>query len=287
MNRLFVAAAFCMLVGLPLVPGPTSAAVPLNVPVEYCAARVHDWRTQSAKPGLLAYDLEAYKARVTNGDVLIRTSLGWFSAPFANVSLRDQAQRWKTSTITFERNVFESSELFVQLPKHVRVLSMWVRDASANAKSDRLTCAGVPQLPLDKNRDKDKNVNKKVTRLNPRPDPLLASPASNSAVATAVLTSPPGLSTCSMPDRNAKVIRKARFSYNTGAYSNVNVVSEVELAISGKGQPDAAWTYVPSGSAELDAKTLDAAQRSLYRPARAFCQLVPGYYFFTVIYMSH
>ena len=273
-----------MLVGLSIAPGATRAAVPLNVPVEYCAARVHHWRALSVKPGLLAYDLEAFKARVSNGDVLIRTNLGWFNAPFANVALRAQTQKWKTPTIAFERDVFQSPELFVQMPKHAKVLSMWVRDASVEANSDRLTCAGLPQMPVEKRRD---NPDKNVIRLNPRPDPLLASPVGDSTVTTAVLRSPPGVSSCSMPDTFATVIRRARFSYNAGAYSNVKVISEVELAISGTGQPDAAWTYVPSGSAELDATTLDIAQRSLYRPSRAFCQPVPGYYFFTVMYTSH
>ena len=274
MNRLRVAAALCMLVGFSLMPSPTRAAVPLNVPVEYCAARIHRWSTFPSRPGLVAYSLDALKERSASGDVLFRTTLGWFSAPFVGATLTPATQTWKTPTLTFERNVFVSGVIYVILPKHAKVLSLWVRDASVSASSDRLTCAGLPQTP-----DAKQDLSS-VTQVNAPVDRVGEVPAPDIKATVAVLTSPPGAAACSQPDSDAVLLHRARFHSTMAASPNTTLVSEVMLAISGNGQPDAVWTYVPSGSSELDAAVIDVAQRSLYRPARAFCQFVPGYYVF-------
>jgi outer membrane biosynthesis protein TonB len=62
------------------------------------------------------------------------------------------------------------------------------------------------------------------------------------------------------------------------------ISTAVEVAINGDGALADAWIWGPSGFSAFDDEALRAAKASTYTGAAAYCEPVPGFYFFRVTF---
>lgn len=219
-------------------------------------------------------------ARTVTGTVMIQTNRGWFAADFKDVALRESQQSYADDGTTFSMNDFVAP-LLVQFARPVSVLYEYISDASTSGE----TLLGW---------DKEGTVSCAPTG---RPDPKrrsgLQTPDSppldtrNAEEVKARVWPMVRNTACDQPFSLARITKIALAQYPPLLMAAANTdlpkgASIVVVALNSDASILDAWLWESSGTQALDQAAIDAAKKTTYAPARAFCDNVPSYYFMKV-----
>lgn len=247
---------------------------------EFCPATVSPvYQRVSARE--YAFTLGGMSRRDVSGTVRIETASGWFEAPFERVPLRSVASQYNDDGTAFTLDDYLSPTLIVRFPDAVSVTYAYIARASTagdtvfgwDAKGS-VWCdpTGKPAT--------EKAVGTETPNA-PRMDLTRAIPLRAESV------HPPLTSECGDPFSLVGVKRIAYVRYpallRESGYTDLPKGSSIiVLAINDSGTVIDAWTWETSGNEALDAAAIESARNTVYSPARAFCENVPGYYFMKV-----
>lgn len=280
-----------------------AAGVRAQAAIEYCPARAQVDPIGISAPSdgsplpssLYSLVLSGLSSRTVSGTLVMHTENGWYTLPFTNVVLTQYQEQWQDQYVRFTTPLFLSPVFYLRFSQPVTVSGWFVSEASTSGEvvfgwdaKGKVTCASGRDISVVAFGAKA-STSTRVSRgdlhwLNPLPTSS-AAPPSDTPMLTPALTSAPGSTDCAVPFADA-VVTKAIAPSFPPASRGENGETFVQVAVSADGHLDDAWVWGPSGDKLLDAAALEAAQDSKYAPARAFCQDVPGMYFFRVQFHS-
>lgn len=255
------------------------AAARAQAAAEFCPATIaHGVSAVNSRSYTL--QLGAMSERSVSGRLKMETDRGWYEAPFADVALQPVSKQYSDEGATFSHSNYLSEPIVVRFPADVRVQYAYVSQASAS---------GDTQLGWDA---------KGIVTCDPTGAPaqarVLAQDArvpmpANAAFLVASITEPPPPGTCATPFDLVRVVHAAQARYPAVLQSeNFSTLpsgaAAAIVAVDRTGSIADVWLWETSGTPVLDQAVVDAARQSTYSPARAFCENVPGYYLFRVVF---
>lgn len=220
------------------------------------------------------FRLGAISARAVSGTVQIQTANGWYAATFGNLPFRPLQQAYNDQGMTFSHEDFLSNDIVVKLPAVTSVLYAYV--SLAQATGDKLmnwdrygnvTCLPTPFSPKDK-----RNPKRPMPPLSSTPVRLTAQPIK-----------PQTHAVCADPFEDVAIERPGPYHYPsmyghddpTGRPTGTSVIV---AAVDAGGKLLDAWVWESAGTPLLDQSVLDEARKSTYKPGKAFCENVPGFF---------
>lgn len=238
---------------------------------EFCPATVSPV-FQGLSPSEYAFTLGAMSKRDVTGLLRIQTSSGWFDADFKDVQLRSTTSQYNDAGSAFTLDDFLSTPLVVAFPGAVSVTYAYVARASTSGETvlgwdakGRHVGMETPNTPA---MDLKKAINLKAH-----------------SVETALM------SNCGDPFSLVGIQKIAYAQYpallRDSAFTALPKGSSIVIvAVNDDGTVIDAWTWETSGNEALDAAATTAAEHTVYSPARAFCENVPGYYFMKIAWRA-
>jgi hypothetical protein len=277
-----LALALCAFVSLGIALCGTARAE-----AEFCPARIDRmYPFEAPHDGLRSFEVSAESERIVSGNVIVQGEKNWYTFQFVNVNVLKNVMQFKSSTVKFDRALYYSQPLYIQLPAGERLQRWWVVDAATSGEKTfgwdaRGDVACSPQPGGD---TKVPPVTPVATALNPDTSLEVPPGAGDAILAPKRIEEPQGMTACATPFVAATVTRAVTPAYPADLYLDATVVSQVKIAITADGKIADAWIYVPTGFPQLDIAAMDAAKNSTYRGGVALCKPSPGYYLFTVTY---
>jgi len=262
--------------------------------IEFCPADVAEWAPAGsgsaapvAGPTVLASDytfrLRALGSRVVSGTLAIGTGGGWFQVAIPATPLTAHVREYRSDSQRGEMTDFRSTEFHVHFPSAIHVAMVFLAQASAahdgpfgwEARGE-VTCDpdGDPHVDVARPPASRGYSPLRLTFVD-RPDPdetPIALPAPTP------LATPNGLA-CKVPFASARVttLRQPE-AVDDSEYAQS--IASVAVAIDARGTAIDAWLEIPSPSIAVGKTAIEAALRSRYEPAVAFCRNVSGTYSF-------
>lgn len=257
---------------------------------EFCPAQLnYEAVGEPAGPTqLYSFVLEAYGPRTVVARLGFHTGEGWYTLALPNVALTEKDVKYYTPASSFIEKLWVSPTMYADFASPVTVKSAWVRTAESQGDSFGWDSKGVVDCPPGTQEIPSQQIASR------RPPWLIThdfeflklAPASGEPVLNPQSAAPFEKTDCPSPFQDPTVTYQAQPNYPSSARalnlgtSTVNVV----VAVRADGSLADAWIFGSSGVPQLDNSALDAARKSEYRGAVAFCQAVPGYYYFRVTY---
>jgi len=259
--------------------------------VEFCPARLDDFHAYGAPhDGLRSFYVSAESARSVSANVIVQGERNWYTFQFMDAALVPDLAHYRTSTVRFDRMLYHTKPLYVQLPPGERVLRWWIYDATATGDSvfgwgnkGDVTCfpppgGGAKILPLADPPKRD----------NPSDDLAQLPGPSDTVLSGSQIAQPADTTECAKPFVPATVIHAFQPSWPMSVPRlSMAVVSEIEVAVNANGSLAGAWVYQPTGFPELDSEALKAAEFSKYHGGIALCKPAPGTYLFRADFDPH
>lgn len=262
--------------------------------IEFCPARLVSWAPAGeasdaprSRPTLLASDytfrLQAYSSRIVSGTVAIGTDTGWYQVTVPATPLSVHVVDYRSDSQRGETTNFRTTLLQVHFPSAVHVAEVFLAQATAIHDGPfgweprgSVTCDPVGDPHVDAARRPASHHHDRLTltfvdRSDPSERPIALAPPTR-------LDPPTGLD-CPVPFADARVTTLRQ----PGRLDNseyVQGVANVTVAIDARGTAVDAWLQIPSPSRAVDKTAIEAAMRTRYQPAVAFCRNVPGIYTF-------
>lgn len=249
--------------------------------VEFCPARlggVHAFR--GSNDGLIAFDVAAESARSVSANVIVQGESAWYTFQFKDAALVPDLAHYQSPTVRFDRTLYHTKPLYVQLPPGERIVRWWIYDAIATGDSmfgwDDVTC-----LPPPEGDTKFPPLANPPKRVNARNDLAQLPGTSDTILVSSKIAPPADITECAKPFVPATVVRAFQPSWPASVPKlSASVVSEIEVAVNANGSLAGAWVYTPSGYPDLDLEALKAAELSKYHGGIALCKPAPGTYLF-------
>jgi hypothetical protein len=252
--------------------------------VEFCPARLGDFHVfDGSHDGLVAFNVAAESVRSVSANVIVQGQSGWYTFQFKDAPLIPDLAHYQSPTVRFDRTLYHTKPLYVQLPPGERIVRWWIYDAMStgdsmfgwDARGD-VTCFPPPEgdtkIPPLANPPKRVNAKNDLAQL---PGP------SDSILVSSKIAPPADIAECEKPFVAATVVRAFQPSWPASVPRlTASVVSEIEVAVNANGSLAGAWVYTPSGYPDLDLAALKAAELSKYRGGIALCKPAPGAYLF-------
>jgi hypothetical protein len=252
--------------------------------VEFCPAHLGDFHAfGGAHDGLIAFDVAAESARSVSANVIVQGESGWYTFQFKDAALVPDLAHYQSPTVRFDRTLYHTKPLYVQLPPGERIVRWWIYDAMSTGDSmfgwdsrGDVTCFPPPEaetkIPTLANRPKRVNAGNDLAQL---PGP------SDSILVSSKMAPPADITECAKPFVPAMVVHAEQPLWPTSVPRlSASVTSEIEVAVNANGTLAGAWVYTPSGYPDLDLAALKAAERSKYHGGIALCRPAPGTYLF-------
>lgn len=277
----FAAAAFFagLVVFAMRLPAPAMA--------ETCPASVDD--LHAINGSLYSFDLGAGGTRTVAGDIAVETNVGWFRIQFAEQPIAPETRHYRGRTGEVVKNVFVSPVLYMQFPEAVGFLNLWVESgkssgekAGSETQSGAFTCFPPQRLEAP------------APHATPDPaqpvwDPresaaLQASPTASSTVLTAKAVPPIESTACAQPFAEARIVHLEPPVYPF-LQRMPRSISLVRIVVLPDGSVGDVRVYQSSSIAAFDIAAMDAARRSTYLPAIAYCKPTIGAYLFRASFL--
>lgn len=235
-------------------------------------------------------ELAAFGPRTVTASLAFDTSAGWYTVavPAMELSNKTRQLRAPGDVITFEDAT--SHIAFVRFPQPVRIKGGWVSSAIATGDGifgwqakGLVSCDPIPNAPPSKSPQISQVVPLYEWMLDPRDaDRLTNQPRAGALILPVVSSKALELPDCAEPFRDAAPSKQVSSDFPFIARGQVQgqATSAVEVAVNGDGNVRDAWILGPSGFDALDQATLEAAKKSTYVGARAYCRPVPSIYLF-------
>jgi hypothetical protein len=278
MKRVFIAAVSCAAL-LACAHRPASAMV------ELCPATLNFGHVGTAMPAsLYGFDLTALGPRsIVSARLALDTNLGWYVVDVPAVALSQKNRRYHGPSSNYTRHDWVSPVMYARFPRPAAIAHAWVyriavKDDAMFGWSEQGSVLCPP--PASARQAEAYAAGPEQTGLDPQDqDALTAPPPKAAAVMDAVLSSPLASSACPVPFRDAGVTNQARPDM-AAMDPDRPIVSTIAVALAPDGSLQDASLWGPSGISAFDASALDAARRSHYSGAIAYCQPVPSMNFF-------
>lgn len=222
----------------------------------------------------IRFRLGAISPRLVAGTVKIQTKTGWYAANFDYLPLKPLVQAYHDQGMTFSHEDYLTDDIVVKIPDATGVQYAYVSQAEAEHDSflnwDRfgsVTCSPTPFSPRDKHNP-----------ARPMP-PLSAHPIQLAAVPIA----PQATASCADPFEDVTLVRAGPFTY-PAIYGHDDPTARpvgttvVVVAVNRDGSIVDSWLWESSGTPLLDQSVLAEARKSTFKPGKAFCENVPGYF---------
>lgn len=266
MKGLFAAGLFLFLV--------VCAGAQAQAAAEFCPASVAGSFTQ-VDPSTYRFRLGAISERSVSGFIRVQTQNGWFNAPFTDVALKASTKMYDDEGMTFSHADFVSPDMVVHFSSPQQVLYGYVSQAQTKGetlldwdKEGMVTCLPTP---ID-------------SKAKPPAKPPVLPPLSSSAVSLkAQSMDAPFDDKCANPSAPVLLASAPQFKMPTmfgrDSYTaRPTGTSAVVVAVERDGSVVDAWLWESSGTPMLDNVVLEQAKKSTFKPGRAFCENVPGYF---------
>lgn len=241
---------------------------------EFCPATVAGTFTP-VDASSYRFRLAAISERSVSGFIRIQTKSGWFNAPFTSVPLKASAKGYDDEGMTFTHDDFVSPDILVQFPSPQEVIYGYVSQAQTKGetlldwdKEGMVTCLPTPRDPAAK----------------PAVKPAVLPALSASAVSlTAKAIDPPFDGKCDDPSEPVHLASSPQLQIPSMFGRNdftarPTGTAAVVVAVERDGSIVDAWPWETSGTPLLDKAVLEQARKSTFKPGRAFCLNVPGYF---------
>lgn len=252
--------------------------------MEFCPAHLNGFHAfASPHDGLISFYVAAESARTVSANVIVQSDRGWYTFQVKNANLVADVAHYESPTVRFDRTLYHTKPLYVQLPAGEGVVRWWIYDATAVGdatfgwdKRGDVTCFPQPEgetkFPPLANAPKRVNESYDLAEL---PGP------SDSVLVVSPIPQPAEMTECAKPFVPASVVHATQPTWPSTVRSLLtNLTTEVEIAVNSDGSLAGAWVYTPSGIADLDLAALRAAEASTYRGGIALCKPAPGNYLF-------
>lgn len=252
--------------------------------VEFCPARMDAMHAfQAPHDGLFSFYVAAESARSVSANVIVQGERNWYTFQFKDAKIVPELAHYQSSTVRFDRTLYHSKPLYVQLAPEERILRWWIYDAVATGDSvfgwderGDVTCLPEPydDTKIKPLADAPKRVNV-VNDLGQLPSP------SDAVLVSSQIAQPADITECAKPFVPATVIHAFQPSWPSGiGRIGARVTTEIEVAVNANGSLAGAWIYQPSGIPDFDLEALRAAELSRYHGGIALCKPAPGTYLF-------
>ena len=249
--------------------------------VEYCPVTVNATAIdESTTSRTFALRFSGQSARTVSGAVDFKADGQWYEANFNSVDISPHDVSYSSPTADWVRHEFFSKYYYVRFPSAVTLNRFFV--ARATGTNDRVFSWGDKEYVCSPISFEMFGPQKSPYAVKSPPTPP-TQPTDNDVLLDARQITAPGDESCAKPFAPAVLdhVTPAEFPERAGGLS-APTTTLVEVAISQSGSIDDAWTFAPSGLAALDKAAIDAARRSTYSPAVAFCKPAPGFLLFHV-----
>lgn len=219
------------------------AFVPLVAQAAPCPAEIPGFEPVNPQRTLFGFRLTSGEHGEIAGDVAVDTDRGWFRIPIAPMRLSQLPTRR-----------FASSVLYARFLQPVAVRRSWF-------ESDGAAC--YPPLAMQREDD----------------PALRGTPPNGAVVIQAQVREPYGRTECAEPFAPVRALnivepvfsrKNATFPGNAG----------IDVTVGADGKVQDASIVRNSGTPSFDDAALDAARKSTYAPAIAYCLPEPGRYFY-------
>ncbi|HEV2261836.1 MAG TPA: hypothetical protein VGR69_06085 [Candidatus Rubrimentiphilum sp.] len=261
---------------------------------EFCPADFEIAPVGNVKSGepasLYGFALTALGPRTLTATLAFDTSAGWFMVTVPPVSLTEKDRHYSGPSSSWIRPDWISPIMYMRFGVPVLITRSWVYRAhvvndqgSHWAAQGEVTCPPSPDIAT---------ARRKSPRVEMNPadrDPLSAAPARGMTILAATQGTALEKTGCAVPFQDASAAKQVapNYPYDMRGRVSSSVTSGVEILVDADGRLGDAWMWAPSGISSFDNTALEAARASTYRPARAYCQDVPGYYLFWVTFAPH
>lgn len=251
---------------------------------EFCPAQLGAFRTFSTPfDGLISFYVSAESTRSVSANVIVQGERNWYTFQFKEVSLVPDLAHYQSATVRFDRTLYHSKPLYVQLPAGERIVRWWIYDAIATGDSTfgwesrgDVTCFPPPEVDTG-----IRPLADAPKRVNPRNDLAQLPGPSDTILNVAKIAEPADITECAKPFVPATVLRAVQPVWPaTVGRLTTNVTSEIEVAVNANGSLAGAWVYTPSGYPALDLAAVRSAELSKYQGGIAMCKPAPGTYLF-------
>jgi TonB family protein len=272
---------------------------PASAMAEFCPATLNYQRvgpdTAKDQPGdLYGFNLSALGPRTISSAVLaFDTSAGWYTVEVPGMPISEKERHYSNPTVSFVRHDYVSPKLYVRFPRAVHIDHAWVYNAQAlndgpfgwMAQGDVI--CDPPAAASPEQATAFRNIVRPFYKLaDVDSDGLSEPPTAKTITLPAAASKALESASCADPFREATVKHQAVPEYPSimrGSGAGRSTVS-VEVAIRADGTLADAWVWGPSGYKAFDDSALRSARISTYEGARAYCNAVPGRYFFRVTF---
>ena len=241
---------------------------------EFCPATVAGTFTQ-VDASSYRFRLAAISERTVSGFIRVQTKNGWYNAPFTNVALKQSIKAYDDEGMSFSHDDFVSGDMIVRFPTAQDVVYGYVSQAQTKGetlldwdKEGMVTCLPTPRDPKAK----------------PAAKPVVLPPISNTAITlNAKAIDAPYAATCDDAFEPVRLASAPQLQMPTlfgkdDFTARPTGTSAVVVAVERDGSVVDAWLWETSGTPLLDSAVLDQAKKSTFKPGRAFCSNVPGYF---------
>ena len=220
------------------------------------------------------FKLGAISPRAVSGVIRVQTTKGWYAISFSDVALKLLTQDYNDQGATFSHEDYLSNDIIAKFPPAASLLYSYV--VQAEAKGDTLlnwdrygmvACSPTPFSPKDK-----RNAARPMPPLSKDPIVLAANPVPA-----------PILATCAEPFSDVVTLKPGPFHYpailgRDDPSARPTGVTVVVVAVDRDGSVVDAWVWEPIGTPMLDQAVVNEARKATYKPGKAFCENVPGYF---------
>lgn len=242
---------------------------------EFCPATVVGGFTQ-VDASSFRFRLGAISERTASGFLRFQTENGWYNAPFTGVPFKASTKMYDDEGMTFSHADYVSDDMVVRFPAaQQHVLYGYVSQAQTSGetvldwdKQGSVTCLPTPRDAKPK----------------PPARPPALPPLSKTAIAvTAKPIDSPFGEKCDDPFASVQLTQAPRLQMpalfgRDDFTARPTGTSAVVVAVDQTGGVVDEWLWETSGTPLLDNAVLAQAQKSTFKPGRAFCENVPGYF---------
>lgn len=242
---------------------------------EFCPATVVGGFTQ-VDASSFRFRLGAISERTASGFLRFQTENGWYNAPFTGVPFKASTKMYDDEGMTFSHADYVSDDMVVRFPAaQQHVLYGYVSQAQTSGetvldwdKQGSVTCLPTPRDAKPK----------------PPARPPALPPLSKTAIAvTAKPIDSPFGEKCDDPFASVQLTQAPRLQMPAlfgpdDFTARPTGTSAVVVAVDQTGGVVDEWLWETSGTPLLDNAVLAQAQKSTFKPGRAFCENVPGYF---------
>jgi hypothetical protein len=252
-----------------------SAQARARAAAEFCPATVVGGFTQVG-PSSFRFRLGAISERKVSGFIRFQTENGWYNAPFTHVPFTASTKMYDDEGMTFSHADYVSDDMVVRFPAaQQHVLYGYVSQAQTSGETvlDWDKQGSVTCLPTSR------DAKPKAPAAAPSLPPL-----SKTAIALAAKPiDSPFTQKCGDPFESVQLAQAPRLQMpalfgRDDFTARPAGTSAVVVAVDQTGGVVDEWLWETSGTPLLDNAVLAQAAKSTFRPGRAFCENVPGYF---------